>query len=71
MVRHGKTPSTGKLLPGRAKGLHLSDTGIQEANEVAQRLSKLKNVTAIYASPLERARDRSTNRQTFEEESDH
>ena len=57
MVRHGKTPSTGKLLPGRAKGLHLSDTGIQEANEVAQRLSKLKNVTAIYASPLERARE--------------
>ena len=57
MVRHGKTPSTGKLLPGRAKGLHLSDTGTQEANEVAQRLSKLKNVTAIYASPLERARE--------------
>ncbi|MCX6531086.1 MAG: phosphoglycerate mutase, partial [Actinobacteria bacterium] len=24
MVRHGKTPSTGKLLPGRAAGLHLS-----------------------------------------------
>ena len=57
MVRHGKTPSTGKLLPGRAKGLHLSDIGKQEANDVAERLGKLKNVTAIYASPLERARE--------------
>ena len=57
MVRHGKTPSTGKLLPGRAAGLHLSDTGKQEALDVAARLSKLKNVSAIYASPLERARE--------------
>lgn len=57
MVRHGKTPSTGKLLPGRAKGLHLSDTGKQEALVVAERLSKLKKVAAIYASPLERARE--------------
>lgn len=57
MVRHGKTPSTGKLLPGRASGLHLSDTGKQEALDVAQRLSKLTKVAAIYASPLERARE--------------
>jgi len=57
MVRHGKTPSTGKLLPGRAKGLHLSETGIQEALVVAERLSKIKKVAAIYASPLERARE--------------
>ena len=57
MVRHGKTPSTGKLLPGRAKGLHLSDIGIQEALVVAERLSKIKKVAAIYASPLERARE--------------
>ncbi len=57
MVRHGKTPSTGKLLPGRAKGLHLSETGKQEALVVAERLSKIKKVAAIYASPLERARE--------------
>ncbi len=57
MVRHGKTPSTGKLLPGRAKGLHLSDTGIQEALVVAESLSKIKKVAALYASPLERARE--------------
>ena len=57
MVRHGKTPSTGKILPGRAKGLRLSDIGKQEAIDVAQRLSNLKNISAIYASPLERARE--------------
>jgi len=57
MVRHGKTPSTGKLLPGRAAGLHLSDIGQSEAVEVAKRLSKLNKVSAIYSSPLERARE--------------
>ena len=57
MVRHGKTASTGKLLPGRAAGLHLSETGIKEALLAAQRLSKLTKVSAIYASPLERARE--------------
>ncbi|MBM3805485.1 MAG: MSMEG_4193 family putative phosphomutase [Actinobacteria bacterium] len=56
LVRHGKTPSTDKLLPGRAAGLHLSQDGQNEALEVARRLGKLKNVGAIYASPLERAR---------------
>ncbi|NBU06916.1 MAG: phosphoglycerate mutase, partial [Actinobacteria bacterium] len=24
LVRHGTTPTTGKVLPGRARGLHLS-----------------------------------------------
>ena len=57
MVRHGKTPSTGKLLPGRAAGLHLSDIGQSEAVEVAKRLRKLNKVSAIYSSPLERARE--------------
>lgn len=57
LVRHGKTPSTGKLLPGRAPGLHLSHDGKSEALEVAHRLGRLKNVGAIYASPLERARE--------------
>src|ERR671929_112008 len=27
LVRHGQTPTTGKHLPGRAPGLHLSDDG--------------------------------------------
>ena len=38
-VRHGTTPTTGQVLPGRAPGLHLSDTGVQQAARVAERLS--------------------------------
>lgn len=57
MVRHGRTPTTGKVLPGRAKGLHLSDDGIAEAKRVAERIGDMKKVAAIYASPLERTRE--------------
>ena len=57
MVRHGRTPTTGKVLPGRAKGLHLAESGVLEANRVAERLSEIKGITAVYASPLERARE--------------
>lgn len=57
MVRHGRTPTTGKVLPGRAKGLHLSDEGIAEAKRVAERIAEMKKVAAIYASPLERTRE--------------
>jgi probable phosphomutase (TIGR03848 family) len=56
LVRHGQTPTTGKLLPGRAPGLHLSETGQAQAEAVAGRLAGSK-VTAIYASPLERTRE--------------
>lgn len=56
-VRHGTTPTTGKILPGRAKGLHLSERGIAEAERVGQRLAALGSVSAIYSSPLERARE--------------
>lgn len=56
-VRHGTTPTTGKVLPGRAKGLHLSDKGLLEASATAARLAAIGKVTAIYSSPLERARE--------------
>ncbi|MEN3315132.1 MAG: hypothetical protein V7605_1366 [Acidimicrobiaceae bacterium] len=56
-VRHGHTATTGKVLPGRAKGLHLDDTGRAQAQAVAERLAGLPSVDAIYASPLERARE--------------
>lgn len=56
-VRHGHTPTTGKLLPGRARGLHLSDDGRAQAHQVAERLSVLPGIEAVYASPLERARE--------------
>lgn len=57
LVRHGKTPTTGTSLPGRAKGLHLSPEGTKQAAEAAKRIAKLKNVAAVYASPLERTRE--------------
>jgi probable phosphoglycerate mutase len=56
MVRHGRTPTTGKVLPGRAPGLNLSADGIAEAERVAERIAAITKVDAVYASPLERAR---------------
>ncbi|MDO8361359.1 MAG: MSMEG_4193 family putative phosphomutase [Actinomycetota bacterium] len=57
LVRHGQTPTTGKLLPGRAPGLHLAEAGHQQAQRAAERIAALPKVDAIYASPLERARE--------------
>jgi probable phosphoglycerate mutase len=56
-VRHGQTPTTGKTLPGRAAGLHLADAGVAQAEAVAERIAALKQVDAVYASPLERTRE--------------
>ena len=56
-VRHGTTTTTGKVLPGRAKGLHLSNEGQKQAEAVAQRLAALQKVDALYVSPLERTRE--------------
>ena len=57
LVRHGQTPTTGKLLPGRAPGLHLSETGRAQAAAVGARLAAMPKVDAVYASPLERTRE--------------
>jgi probable phosphoglycerate mutase len=59
LVRHGRTPTTGKVLPGRARGLHLSDEGVAQADGVAERIGQLADGSrpgpvAVYASPLER-----------------
>lgn len=68
LVRHGTTPTTGKVLPGRTAGLHLADTGREQAQTVAGRLQRWSTaarngkateprITAVYASPLERTRE--------------
>ncbi|MFP3906926.1 MAG: MSMEG_4193 family putative phosphomutase [Acidimicrobiales bacterium] len=57
LVRHGQTPSTGTVLPGRTPGLHLSDPGRSQAEAVARRIAAMKKVAAVYASPLERTRE--------------
>jgi len=56
-VRHGQTPTTGKVLPGRAKGLHLAEQGHAQARAAADRLGAYARVGALYASPLERTRE--------------
>lgn len=58
-VRHGKTPTTGSVLPGRAPGLHLGDEGRAQAERAAQRIAALgkKRVAAVYASPMERTQE--------------
>lgn len=85
-VRHGTTPSTGQVLPGRAPGLHLADSGRQQASDLGRRLADWAGpkadppeppaptgrangggkrrpepprarITAVYASPLERAQE--------------
>src|SRR3712207_2085478 len=56
MVRHGTTPTTGQVLPGRAPGLNLSEVGQGQARRVAERIGPLGRVSAVYASPLERTR---------------
>lgn len=56
LVRHGLTPTTGQVLPGRAPGLHLSDAGVRQAETLAGRLGELP-LAALYASPLERTRE--------------
>ncbi len=57
LVRHGTTPTTGAVLPGRAPGLHLADAGVAQAEAVAARLAALPRVDAVYCSPLERTRE--------------
>ncbi len=58
LVRHGATATTGTVLPGRAPGLHLSERGAGQASAAAERLAELaRRPSALYVSPLERARE--------------
>ena len=62
-VRHGRTPTTGTTLPGRAPGLHLSAEGLRQADAVATGLAGTSagmpggGVAAVYSSPMERTRE--------------
>ncbi len=57
LVRHGTTPTTGKVLPGRAPGLHLADFGRDQAHTVAGRLERWSSARAERASAARRARN--------------
>jgi probable phosphoglycerate mutase len=57
LVRHARTATTGKRLPGRAPGLVLRPAGRREAEALAGRLAGVPRLAAVYSSPLERARE--------------
>jgi probable phosphoglycerate mutase len=59
-VRHGETPTTGKVLPGQAPGLHLSDRGRAQVGQTAEAIARLGEVAAVYTSPMERTRETAT-----------
>jgi probable phosphomutase (TIGR03848 family) len=56
LVRHAQTETTGKVLPGRARGLPLSATGNEQAKGTAELITDGWPVEAVYTSSLERAR---------------
>ena len=56
LIRHGLTDQTGKRLYGWTPGVHLSDRGRAQADDLALRMAPVR-VNAIYSSPLERCRE--------------
>ncbi len=56
LVRHGRTPTTGVLVPGRSPGHALDAEGRRQAEHAARRISRLGPVAAVYTSPLLRTR---------------
>jgi probable phosphomutase (TIGR03848 family) len=56
LVRHGHTDAAGKRLTGRAAGVHLNETGRQQAERLVGRLDGIR-VDHIVSSPLERCRE--------------
>ena len=58
LVRHGVTSTTGRVLPGRAPGLHLAEAGRAQAEAAAGAIARMRpRPRALYVSPLERARE--------------
>jgi broad specificity phosphatase PhoE len=56
LIRHAAHDLLGKVLTGRAAGLHLNAQGKLEAERLADRLA-VSSISAIYTGPLERARE--------------
>jgi broad specificity phosphatase PhoE len=56
LLRHGEHAVQGQICAGRAPGISLSEKGRAEAEAAAERLAGA-GIVAIYASPLERARE--------------
>jgi probable phosphomutase (TIGR03848 family) len=57
LARHGRTTANATgVLAGRSKGVHLDDTGVDQARAAAERLAGLTLATVV-SSPLERCRE--------------
>jgi probable phosphomutase (TIGR03848 family) len=57
LVRHGRSSAnTAGVLAGRTPGVHLDDTGVQQAGAVGDRLAGVRLAAAV-TSPLERCRE--------------
>ncbi len=56
LIRHGLTDAVGKLMTSHEPGVHLNATGRDQAAALPERLNNVP-LAAIYASPLERARE--------------
>ena len=56
LLRHGEHAVQGRICAGRMPGVFLSERGRAEAEAAARRLTE-HGIAAIYASPLERARE--------------
>jgi len=56
LLRHGEVDNPSKILYGRLPGFHLSALGRAMADRAAEALAG-RDVTAVIASPLERARE--------------
>ncbi|MGH7905876.1 MAG: histidine phosphatase family protein [Candidatus Binataceae bacterium] len=54
LIRHATACIAENVIAGRATGVHLSDSGVRQGGELADRLSVLP-ISAVYSSPLERA----------------
>jgi len=55
-LRHAQAKNnTERILAGRTEGVPLTDTGIKQAEDTAQLLEHM-NISAIYSSPIERAK---------------
>ncbi|MEK0351125.1 MAG: histidine phosphatase family protein, partial [Nitrosopumilus sp.] len=55
-LRHGQAKNnTERILAGRTEGVPLTDTGIKQSEYTAELLEHM-NISAIYSSPIERAK---------------
>lgn len=56
LVRHALTDQTGAHLTGWTPGVHLSDTGRSQADDLAARLAVVP-LDTVYSSPIDRCRE--------------